>query len=150
MNSLLNPKEEKFLKSARVARLATADAEGRPSVVPVVFVLEQGEIYVPIDGKPKKDPRRLRRLRNIRDNPIVSFLVDRYDEDWSKLAFLHIRGKASILTEKGATAAEKDELERCARHFRKKYAQYETVSLGEPERVMIRITPQSSTFWENP
>ena len=119
-------------------------------MVPVVFVLEREEIYVPIDGKPKKDPRRLRRLRNIRDNPIVSFLVDRYDEDWSKLAFLHIRGKASILTEKGATPAERDELERCDRHFRKKYAQYEKVSLGEPERVVIRITPQSSTFWENP
>ena len=117
---------------------------------PLCSSWNEGRSTYPSTANRKKDPRRLRRLRNIRDNPIVSFLVDRYDEDWSKLAFLHIRGKASILTEKGVTAAERDELERCARHFRKKYAQYETVSLGEPERVMIRITPQSSTFWENP
>ncbi len=147
LDNLLSREEEEFLSGARIAHLATADAKGRPSVVPVVFILEGGEIYVPIDGKPKKNPRNLRRLRNIQENPNIAFLVDYYDEDWSKLAFIHIRGKARILNTQGATSAEIDLLGRCTRGFRKKYVQYGNVSLGEPEMVMIQITPESFSPW---
>ena len=147
LGHLLSRKEEKFLSAARIAHLATADAKGRPSVVPVVFILEGGEIYVPIDGKPKKNIRNLRRLRNLRENPNIAFLVDYYDEDWSKLAFIHIRGKARILNAQKATPAEIDLLGQCEKCFRKKYTQYRTVSLEGPEMVMIRITPESSFPW---
>ena len=65
---------------ARVARLATADAEGAPHLVPITFAVEGDRIYFAVDGKPKSFAR-LRRLRNIEQNPQVSLLIDEYDED---------------------------------------------------------------------
>ena len=85
---LLSDDEWRFVRGARVARLATADREGAPHVVPVVFAVVDGNIYVPVDGKQKKDIERLKRLDNIRENEKVSFLVDHYEDDWAKLGFV--------------------------------------------------------------
>ena len=81
----------------RVARLATADANGVPHAVPVCYALLGDNLYVTIDKKPKRsDGRALRRLRNIVENPHVAVVVDRYDEDWSRLAWVMLRGRAEI------------------------------------------------------
>jgi PPOX class probable F420-dependent enzyme len=82
---------------ARVTRLATADAAGRPHLVPVAFALEGDTIYSAVDGKPKRT-RALRRLANVRENPAVSLLVDHWDEeDWSRLWWVRADGAARVL-----------------------------------------------------
>jgi PPOX class probable F420-dependent enzyme len=81
---------------ARVARLATVDLRGRPHVVPICFVLDGETLYSVVDDKPKRT-RRLQRLRNIEANPHVEVLIDHYDEDWSQLWWVRLRGTARIV-----------------------------------------------------
>lgn len=90
-------RERAFLLSRRVARLATADAAAAPHVVPVCFALAGESVYIAIDRKPKGDPRALKRLRNIAQNPNAALVADRYDEDWSLLGWVMLRGRAEIL-----------------------------------------------------
>jgi PPOX class probable F420-dependent enzyme len=82
--------------AARVARLATVDREGRPHVVPICFVLDGDTLYTAVDEKPKRT-RRLRRLENIEANPRVEVLIDHYEDDWSKLWWVRLRGTARIV-----------------------------------------------------
>jgi len=82
--------------AARVARLATAGADGVPHLVPVTFVVDGEEIFFAIDHKPKSTTD-LRRLRNIEANPSVSFLADEYDEDWTRLWWVRADGRARLL-----------------------------------------------------
>jgi PPOX class probable F420-dependent enzyme len=82
--------------AARVARLATVDREGRPHVVPICFVVDGTTLYTAVDEKPKRT-RRLRRLDNIAANPRVEVLIDHYEEDWSKLWWVRLRGRARIV-----------------------------------------------------
>ena len=78
-----------ILRRWPVARLATSDAAGLPHVVPVVFCLREDTIYSPIDGKPKASTR-LRRLKNLEDNPSASLLLDHYDSDWQRLWWIRL------------------------------------------------------------
>ena len=96
---MFRPDQIRFLDSHRVARLATADADGAPHVVPVCFVVADTTVYITIDAKPKQmSNRALKRLRNIAANPQVALVVDRYDdEDWSRLGWVMVRGAAQIL-----------------------------------------------------
>ena len=95
----MTPEQAIFLDSARIAHLATADARGLPHLVPVCFIRTGKKIYITIDEKPKQGSD-LKRLRNIRENPMVALTADRYDDaDWSYLAWVMVRGSASILTE---------------------------------------------------
>lgn len=82
--------------AARVARLATVDAEQRPHLVPLVFAGRGGEIVTAVDHKPKRS-QRLRRLRNIAAHPAVCLLVDAYDEDWDRLWWVRADGDARVL-----------------------------------------------------
>jgi PPOX class probable F420-dependent enzyme len=83
--------------AARVARLATVSADGRPHLVPVVFAVEGDTVLMAVDQKPKRH-RDLKRLRNMADHPAVSLLVDRYDDDWSTLWWVRADG-AAVVTE---------------------------------------------------
>ena len=124
-----------------MARLATADREAAPHVVPVVFAVVDGNIYVPVDGKQKKDIERLKRLDNIRENEKVSFLVDHYEDDWAKLGFVLLFGSARIIHAEADAAA----YERAAELLREKYAQYRG-----PIKIhawMIEITPHRAASW---
>jgi PPOX class probable F420-dependent enzyme len=83
--------------AARVARLATADAAGRPHLVPVAFAVDGETIYSAVDAKPKRT-RALRRLANVRANPAVSLLVDHWDEeDWERLWWVRADGEGRVL-----------------------------------------------------
>ena len=82
--------------NARVARLATADADGRPHLVPLCFALAGDRIVSVVDAKPKRTPQ-LRRLANIRAQPRVSVLVDEYDEDWTRLWWIRADGVARVV-----------------------------------------------------
>jgi PPOX class probable F420-dependent enzyme len=83
--------------AARVARLATADAAGRPHLVPTAFAVDGETIYSAVDAKPKRT-RALRRLANVRENPTVSMLVDHWDEDdWARLWWVRADGTGRVL-----------------------------------------------------
>lgn len=93
-----------FLAAMRIGHLATADGSGDPHVVPVCYALSQPEAtptaYITIDAKPKRrDSGKLKRLANIAANPRAALVVDRYDEDWRKLAWVMLRGPAVILAD---------------------------------------------------
>ncbi|KFU82508.1 PPOX class probable F420-dependent enzyme, Rv0121 family [Amycolatopsis lurida] len=101
----------------RVARLATTGSDGVPHVVPVTFVLEGDSVAFAIDHKPKSTTA-LRRLKNIAENPLVSFLTDHYAEDWAELWWARADGVARVLT-------DPDEQALPVRLLREKYPQYE-------------------------
>jgi len=106
---------------ARVARLATADADGRPHLVPIVFALLDDDLYSAIDLKPKAQVgpnARLRRLDNVRANPAVSVLVDDYAEDWRQLWWARADGTARVI------AATDVEAARAIRALADRYPQY--------------------------
>jgi PPOX class probable F420-dependent enzyme len=127
---------------ARVAHLATSDQYARPHAVPIVFVWRDGILYTPLDRKPKRDDdwHALRRVRNIETNGRVAIVVDRYDEDWSRLAWVLLEGLATIL-ESG------EERDAAAKLLREKYAQYQTLSLED--RPIVRVEIERGTEWSS-
>jgi PPOX class probable F420-dependent enzyme len=123
-----------FLRLARVAHLATANKTGRPHVIPICFTLDGKELSSPIDEKPKKAaPLRLKRIRNIRANPRVAVVIDRYDENWQRLAYVLITGRAKILL-KGPKH------KRAIQLLRKKYPQYRKMRLEDRPLIQIAIS----------
>lgn len=84
------------LTAARVARLASVDAQGQPHLVPVTFAVDGATLFFAVDHKPKPSTD-LRRLRNIAANPKVSLLVDHYEEDWRRLWWVRADGLARVL-----------------------------------------------------
>jgi PPOX class probable F420-dependent enzyme len=139
--SRLSPSALRFVRAARVAHLATADASGKPLVIPICFAFDGKEFFSPIDEKPKQtSPRKLKRLRNIAANPNVSLIIDRYDENWQRLAYVLVRGKATIIS-RGQRHRRGVQL------LRRKYPQYRRMAIHE--RPMIVITPQRLTSWGN-
>jgi PPOX class probable F420-dependent enzyme len=88
---------------ARIARLATADADGRPHIVPVVFALDNDTLYSAVDDKPKRTTA-LKRLANVNANPHVALLVDHYEEDWSALWWVRADGLGRVLDPEDAEA----------------------------------------------
>jgi PPOX class probable F420-dependent enzyme len=95
---MLTDQQRRFLAGQRVARLATADAAGRPHVVPICYALRGDTVYFTIDEKPKKRPgARLKRVANLRQNPSAALVVDRYHEDWSRLGWVMVQGRAEVL-----------------------------------------------------
>ena len=130
-----------LLREGRVARLGTADRAGRPLVVPVCYAFDGRACFSAIDPKPKRAPdRALRRVRNIEANPRVSLLVDHYDEEWSRLAWVIVEGRADLLTQGPDRAAAVDLLVA-------KYAQYRSLGLDRDTATVIRITPERTLCW---
>ena len=128
-----------LLRDARVGRLATADASGRPLVVPVCYAFDGVRLYSAVDAKPKST-RNLRRLRNIADNPSVSLVVDLWDEDWSRLAWVIVEGQASVLHE-GA------EFGRAIDLLVARYPQYRMLPLDRTAGAVIAISPERVLTW---
>jgi PPOX class probable F420-dependent enzyme len=112
------------VRAARVARLATLDPDGRPHLVPIVFALAGDTLYSAVDAKPKRS-RMLRRIENARVRPDVAVLLDRYDEDWGRLWWVRLRGKARVLD--GG-----DEAVRALELLVDKYEQYRNDPPGYP------------------
>jgi PPOX class probable F420-dependent enzyme len=106
------------LTGARVARLATTDPDGRPHLVPIVFALDGDTLYTAVDRKPKRSSK-LRRIENARSRPDVTILVDHYDEDWSRLWWIRLRGHARVLD-------HGEERDRALELLKEKYPQYRT------------------------
>jgi PPOX class probable F420-dependent enzyme len=130
-----NEMRERF-GSARVARLATVDADGRPHLVPLCFALAGDRIVSVVDAKPKRTPQ-LRRLANIRAQPRVSVLVDEYDEDWTSLWWIRADGVARIVGEGVERAEAVDALTG-------KYPQYQK---QPPTGPVVEITVERWRGW---
>ncbi|MDA0230722.1 MAG: TIGR03668 family PPOX class F420-dependent oxidoreductase [Proteobacteria bacterium] len=137
---MLKPEEAAFLDTHRVARLATADKNGTPHLVPVCFVRMETRVYITIDQKPKLGAD-LKRLRNIAENPSVALTVDHYDDvDWSKLGWLMVRGQAVILTDGSEHGTAQERL--CG-----KYPQLRNMQLAALPVIAIQM--RKVTSWGN-
>jgi PPOX class probable F420-dependent enzyme len=112
------------VQAASVARLATIDADGRPHLVPITFALDGDSLYSAVDEKPKRS-RRLRRIENARARPDVTVLVDHYEDDWGRLWWVRLRGRARVLD-------DGEEAERALALLSEKYAQYREEPPGRP------------------
>jgi PPOX class probable F420-dependent enzyme len=129
---MLNDVQRDFLERSRVAHLATADRSGVPHLVPVCFQVDGMSLYITVDEKPKRTDIPLKRLRNIQENPAVAVTVDRWDEDWTRLAWIMLRGPADILS-----AGE--EHDRAQDRLRQRYPQYRTMDLAGLPVIAVRI-----------
>jgi PPOX class probable F420-dependent enzyme len=136
-----------IIDKARIARLATVDSECKPHLIPVVFVFGNDCYYIPIDGKTKQSmPEKLKRAKNIQQNSNVALLIDEYNEDWTKLYFIMIQGKASIIGGKELEQNELLLLEKAHKLLSDKYLQYQKIDIGE---YVIMIIPQKVMTWKN-
>jgi PPOX class probable F420-dependent enzyme len=137
---LISPAVRAKLDTSRIARLATLDAELKPHMVPICFASDGSVFYSAIDHKPKRVPAsRLARLKNIKKSPHVALLVDHYDEDWTHLWYVLVRGEAALVTDPA-------EQQRAIHCLRAKYAQYDANMLADDAPV-LRITPVRVTAW---
>jgi PPOX class probable F420-dependent enzyme len=134
---MLNETQRRFVETRRVGHLATADASGAPYLVPVCFALGEAPLYITIDEKPKRQDRPLKRVRNILENPKVAFIVDHYDEDWTRLGWVMLRGTAEILD-------SGDEHDSAQELLRARYPQYQTMNLAGLPVIALRIAHVAS------
>jgi PPOX class probable F420-dependent enzyme len=139
MRRALESWELALVTAQRVAHLATASAAGSPAVVPVVYAFDGERFFTPLDGKPKRaDVLRLRRVRDIAANPLVALVIDRYDKEWTRLAWVQVRGAAMLIQEGPA-------YERGMVLLRARYPQYATVPLAG--RPLLAIEPVTVRSW---
>ncbi len=138
--STLHDSEIAFIHSQRVARLATSDADGHPHVVPICFAFDGSRFYIALDEKPKRvEQRHLRRVRNIEARHEAMLLFDRYDDDWSRLAYVQVYGHADLLMPDAPGHADALLL------LRDRYVQYRSMKLEEYP--LIVITPERVVGW---
>ena len=135
---MLSARERHFLDTRRIGHLATADSRAVPHVVPVCFGLSEDMLYITIDQKPKRDGQKLKRLSNITDNPRTAIVFDRYDEDWQRLAWVMLHGRAEILS----AGVEHD---RAQSLLRSRYRQLDTMQIGDLPVIAIHI--ERVTSW---
>jgi PPOX class probable F420-dependent enzyme len=142
--SILAPAERRFLEDARTATLATIAPSGRPRLVPVCFILMPAgpagatHLYSPLDDKPKQsdDPHDLARVRDILVLPVATLLVERWSEDWDRLAWVRLECRGEILEPE---PRERDEHAAAAAALLAKYPQYASHRLADRPILRFRI-----------
>jgi PPOX class probable F420-dependent enzyme len=138
---VVSPEVGEFLRAGRVARLGTADAAGQPLVIPICYAFDGRHCYSAIDAKPKRRaPGQLQRVKNIRENPRVSILVDHYEEEWGRLQYVILQGRAALLM-------EGDEFAYAVDLLLEKYTQYRALSLDRRSGLVVKITPERVIQW---
>ena len=138
---LAHPHVREFVAAARLAHLATADASGAPHNVPLCYWFDGEHIYFAIDEKPKRQTGlALKRMRNIAENPRVAVVIDHYEEDWSQLAYVLIRGHARVVE-------DPEEYLVALRHLRDKYLLYRGMSMTPEKNPIVKIEPESVHAW---
>lgn len=136
----LTDEQRRFIQRCRVGRLTTVDATGEAFAVPICYAFDGMRFYTPIDEKPKRTDRPLKRVRNIRETGRATLLIDHYDDaDWTQLAWVMIRGTARVIPpEDGLHAGAVDLL-------RNRYSQYQGMRLETAE--VIVLEPDRITVW---
>ena len=141
MSLSLSEPVRRFIDAHQVARLATADAEGRPHVIPFCYALDRGHVYFVVDAKPKRRTGKpLKRIQNMIENPHAAIVIDDYDDDWTKLAYVLLRGNAAVVRDQA-------EYDRVLARLRERYPQYRTMTLTFATNDMVRITPTKVNTW---
>src|SRR5579859_4140753 len=136
----LTERERHFINEQRVARLATSDAAGHPTAVPVCYAYDGERFFIALDEKPKSvDARKLKRVRNIEARHEASLLIDQYADDWSQLGYVLIHGRAEIISPAHPLHTIALVL------VRERYVQYKTMQL-ETLPVIV-ITPEQISSW---
>jgi PPOX class probable F420-dependent enzyme len=140
MPDVLSDAARALLDRSRIAHLATADGQGRPHVIPLCYA-RMGEVIVfVVDEKPKRAGKTLKRMRNIAENPAVALVVDVYDEDWRRLEYALLHGRAEVVEDSG-------ERQRAVEALRERYPQYRSMALDAPHNQVVRITPARVHHW---
>ena len=135
----LTENQARWLAAAPVGHMATADADGAPHVIPVCYAFDGRAIYSVLDRKPKSAAlTRLRRVKNIQANPQVSLVVDHYEDDWRRLGYVLVFGRAELLL-------DGDERGAAVRLLREKYQQYRDMDVDE--NPVIKIVPERIVGW---
>jgi len=138
----LSEAEIAFVQKQRAARLATADENGSPHLIPVCYAFDSTRIrfYTPLDEKPKRVARTsLRRVRNFDARHEAALLIDQYDDDWSRLGYVLVQGRAELIGPDHEAHAQALIL------LRARYTQYRTMALEQ--QPVIMITPESVASW---
>ena len=137
------PHQLAFLQTQRVGRLATATSASAPHVIPVCYACDGSSLYIALDAKPKRvAPERLRRIRNILENPRVALVIDHYSDDWSELAYLLIQGTATLIH------PGEVEHSRAVALLRERYVQY--LAMPIEQQPVIAIRPAEVVAWPKP
>jgi PPOX class probable F420-dependent enzyme len=126
-----------LLASERVARLAYVDEHDHPRVLPVTFAVAGGAVWSAIDDKPKRRPEPAR-LRHLRRRPEAALLVDVYDDDWTRLAWVQLLGGVDVVPVESAPEA----MEMLAG----KYAPY---AERTPPGPLLRLSVEDSRQWRS-
>jgi PPOX class probable F420-dependent enzyme len=129
-----------LLDRSRIAHLATADGQGRPHVIPLCYARMGDVIVFVVDEKPKRAGKTLKRMRNIAENPTIALVVDVYDEDWRRLEYALVHGRAEVVDDLG-------ERHRALEALRERYPQYRSMALDAPHNQVVRITPARVHHW---
>ena len=130
-----------LIQAYRIGHLATADGSGAPHLIPICFAYDGQAVYSAIDHKPKRRTGyRMKRIRNMVENPRVAFLVHHYEEDWQQLSYVLIRGTATILD-------SGPERQRALALLEDKYVQYQERHLAQGAGLVIKIVPESLQRW---
>jgi PPOX class probable F420-dependent enzyme len=131
-----------FLEAHRVGHLATVGPDATPHVVPVCYALDAAGLYLIADAKPKRGPAaRLARLENLRRVPRAALVVDDYDEDWTRLQWVMVRGAVTFLDDAPAHAT-------ALALLRARYPQYHRMALDDPlAHPVIRLAPERVNVW---
>jgi PPOX class probable F420-dependent enzyme len=138
---MLSGSERNFLAARKIGHLATADNRAFPHVVPVCFAVSDRTLYITIDQKPKRSGRApLKRVQNIERNPNVAVVVDRYDDDWTRLGWIMLRGHAEILN----SGTEHDQAQAL---LRSRYPQLAAMQIAGLAVIAVRI--ERVTSWGN-
>ncbi len=136
----LSEEEKAFIHRQRVGRLATADENGSPTLVPVCYALDDSVFYTPLDEKPKRVAgTQLRRVHNIEARHEATLLIDQYSDDWSQLGYVQITSRAELLYGEDTRHA------RALVLLRERYIQYRSMALEKYP--VILLTPEHIVAW---
>jgi PPOX class probable F420-dependent enzyme len=126
-----------LLDSERLGHLGLLDDDGSPRVLPVTFAVVEGEVWSAVDEKPKRVAgSELARVRWLRARPRSALTVDRYSDDWSRLAWVQLIGETAVL--------DVDGRERVLEALTARYAPYRE---RPPRGPLLRLTPDRCVFW---
>ena len=141
IDRLNEPSVREFIESARIAHLATASGAGEPHNIPLCFWFDGARFYFVIDGKPKRQSgTAIKRMRNIAENPRVALVIDHYNEDWKRLAYVLVHGIARVVDDDAEYAY-------AIQHLRHKYPQYHAMMLTQEKNPAVRIDPERVHAW---
>jgi PPOX class probable F420-dependent enzyme len=129
----LTEEQTRFVGRCRVGRLTTVDRNGEAYTVPVCYAFDGTYFYSPIDEKPKRTERPLKRVRNVLETGRATLLIDHYDDsDWNQLAWVMIRGMAELIDSSDSRHGPAVEL------LRNRYDQYREMRLELSSIILLK------------